>query len=46
MRLILFWQEVEERREDNVQIHNVPKVEGLRVKRMWTTENYIYKYTT
>jgi hypothetical protein len=37
---------VEEWCEDNVQINNVLKVEGLRLKRMWTTVNYIYKYTT
>jgi glycosyltransferase involved in cell wall biosynthesis len=34
---------VEERCEENVHIHSIPKVEGSRLKRMWTTVNHAYR---
>ena len=34
---------VQERIEDLVQIHTVPKVEGSRLKRMWTSVNHVYR---
>ena len=34
---------VEDRCEENVHIHSVPKETGSRLKRMWTTVNHIYR---
>lgn len=43
LELHLILAGVEERIEQNVQIHSVPKILNSRLKRMWNTVNAVYK---